>query len=92
MRFMTWNVWGRFGDSWMRRQRAIARTVRAQRPEFVALQATWQSDGQRQTSQLGFELGMESAFALSRMPADSNPDVHLGLGMPVATTWWLPVI
>ncbi|MFF0342794.1 endonuclease/exonuclease/phosphatase family protein [Kribbella sp. NPDC004875] len=81
MRFMTWNVWGRFGDSWLRRQRAIVKTVRAQRPEFVALQETWQSGGQSQTSLLGFELGMESAFALSRMPADSNPDVHLGLGI-----------
>ncbi|TCC24732.1 endonuclease/exonuclease/phosphatase family protein [Kribbella speibonae] len=81
MRFMTWNVWGRFGGEWVRRQRAIADTVRAQRPEFVALQETWRTDGQSQTDLLGFELGMTPVFAPSRMPRDPNPDVHLGLGI-----------
>lgn len=78
---MTWNVWGRFGDRWLRRQRAIAETVRGQRPDLVALQETWRSDGQAQTGLLGFELGMFSAFAPSRMPRDPNPDVRLGLGI-----------
>ncbi|TDW79607.1 endonuclease/exonuclease/phosphatase family metal-dependent hydrolase [Kribbella sp. VKM Ac-2566] len=81
VRFMTWNVWGRFGDHWLRRQRAIAETVRAQRPDFLALQETWRSDGQSQTDQLGFELGMSSVFAPSRMPRDPDPDVRLGLGI-----------
>ncbi|MFI5694655.1 endonuclease/exonuclease/phosphatase family protein [Kribbella sp. NPDC051586] len=78
---MTWNVWGRFGDRWLQRQRAIIDTVRGQRPDFVALQETWRSDGQAQTGLLGFELGMASAFAPSRMPQDPDPDVHLGLGI-----------
>ena len=78
---MTWNVWGRFGDRWLRRQRAIADTVRAQRPDFVALQETWRAGGQSQTHQLGFELGMSPAFAPSRMPRDPDPDVRLGLGI-----------
>ncbi|MGW5188198.1 endonuclease/exonuclease/phosphatase family protein [Kribbella sp. NPDC004138] len=78
---MTWNVWGRFGDRWLRRQRAIAETVRTQRPDFVALQETWRADGRSQTHQLGFELGMSPAFAPSRMPPDPDPDVHLGLGI-----------
>ncbi|MEV6889750.1 endonuclease/exonuclease/phosphatase family protein [Kribbella sp. NPDC051137] len=78
---MTWNVWGRFGDRWLRRQRAIAETVRAQRPDFVALQETWRSDDQAQPRLLGFELGMTSVFAPSRMPRDPDPDVHLGLGI-----------
>jgi endonuclease/exonuclease/phosphatase family metal-dependent hydrolase len=78
---MTWNVWGRFGDRWMRRQRAIVETVRAQRPDFVALQETWGSSGQAQTDLLGFELGMSSVFAPSRMPRDPDPDVRLGLGI-----------
>lgn len=81
MRFMTWNVWGRFGDHWLRRQRAIAETVRRQRPDFVALQETWRRDGQAQTGLLGFELGMTPVFAPSRMPADPDPDVRLGLGI-----------
>ena len=34
---MTWNV------------RAIAETVRGQRPDFVALQETWSSDAEAQT-------------------------------------------
>ncbi|MGZ0146050.1 endonuclease/exonuclease/phosphatase family protein [Kribbella sp. WER1] len=72
---MTWNVWGRFGDRWLRRQRAIATTVGSQRPDFVALQETWPA----QTEVLGFELGMTSVFAPSRMPQD--PEVHLGLGI-----------
>ncbi|MEU4196887.1 endonuclease/exonuclease/phosphatase family protein [Kribbella sp. NPDC026611] len=78
---MTWNVWGRFGDQWLRRQRAIADTVRAQRPDFVALQETWRTDGQLQTDLLGFELGMTPVFARSRMPRDPDPDVDLGLGI-----------
>jgi endonuclease/exonuclease/phosphatase family metal-dependent hydrolase len=78
---MTWNVWGRFGDRWLRRQRAIVDTVRAQRPDFVALQETWRRDGQAQTKLLGFELGMASAFARSRMPQDPDPEVQLGLGI-----------
>ncbi|MER7243251.1 endonuclease/exonuclease/phosphatase family protein [Kribbella sp. NPDC000426] len=78
---MTWNVWGRFGDRWMQRQRAIIDTVRGQRPDFVALQETWHRDGQAQTGLLGFELGMKSAFAPSRMPQDPDPDVQLGLGI-----------
>jgi endonuclease/exonuclease/phosphatase family metal-dependent hydrolase len=78
---MTWNVWGRFGDRWLRRQRAIAETVRGQRPDFVALQETWSIEGQAQTGQLGLELGMTPVFAPSRMPADPDPDVHLGLGI-----------
>ncbi|MFD7160523.1 endonuclease/exonuclease/phosphatase family protein [Kribbella sp. NPDC059898] len=78
---MTWNVWGRFGDRWLRRERAIARTVRAQRPDFVALQETWRSDGRTQARLLGFELGMTPVFAQSRMPTDPDPDVHLGLGI-----------
>lgn len=78
---MTWNVWGRFGDRWLRRQRAIADTVRAQRPDFVALQETWRTDGQSQTDLLGLELGMTPVFARSRMPRDPDPDVHLGLGI-----------
>ncbi|GAA1121463.1 hypothetical protein GCM10009630_19160 [Kribbella jejuensis] len=36
MRFMTWNVWGRFGDRWLRRQRAIAETVRGPLAELVS--------------------------------------------------------
>jgi endonuclease/exonuclease/phosphatase family metal-dependent hydrolase len=78
---MTWNVWGRFGDRWLRRQRAIAETVRGQRPDFVALQETWCSAGQAQTGLLGLELGMASAFAPSRMPRDPDPGVRLGLGI-----------
>jgi endonuclease/exonuclease/phosphatase family metal-dependent hydrolase len=81
MRFMTWNVWGRFGERWLRRERAIAETVRAQRPEFVALQETWRVDGTSQPAQLGAELGMSSAFAPSRMPRDPHPGVVLGLGI-----------
>ena len=72
---------GTFGDRWLRRQRAIAETVRTQRPDFVALQETWRADGRSQTHQLGFELGMSPAFAPSRMPRDPHPDVHLGLGI-----------
>jgi endonuclease/exonuclease/phosphatase family metal-dependent hydrolase len=78
---MTWNVWGRFGDRWLRRQRAIADTVRAQRPAFVALQETWRSDRQTQAELLGIELGMTSAFTPSRMPHDPDPEVRLGLGI-----------
>ncbi|WP_238155707.1 endonuclease/exonuclease/phosphatase family protein [Kribbella soli] len=78
---MTWNVWGRFGDRWPRRQRAIAETVRAQRPDFLALQETWRGNGQLQADQLGFELGMSAVFAPSRMPRDPDPDVRLGLGI-----------
>ena len=79
---MTWNVWGRFGDRWLRRQRAIAETVRGQRPDFVALQETWSSDGEAQTGQLGLELGMTPVFAASRMPPDpDHPGVQLGLGI-----------
>ncbi|HZX02842.1 endonuclease/exonuclease/phosphatase family protein [Kribbella sp.] len=78
---MTWNVWGRFGDRWLRRQRAIAETVRRQRPDFVALQETWRSTSEAQIRQLGFELGMTPVFAASRMPEDPDPDVRLGLGI-----------
>ncbi|MFF0267170.1 endonuclease/exonuclease/phosphatase family protein [Kribbella sp. NPDC004536] len=78
---MTWNVWGRFGDRWLRRQRAIAETVRGQRPDFVALQETWSSDAEAQTGLLGFELGMTPVFAPSRMPRDPDPGVQLGLGI-----------
>jgi endonuclease/exonuclease/phosphatase family metal-dependent hydrolase len=78
---MTWNVWGRFGDHWTRRQRAIAKTIRAQRPEFVALQETWTTGAVIQADLLGAELGMSSAFASSRMPQDPDPDVQLGLGI-----------
>ncbi|MGW7681733.1 endonuclease/exonuclease/phosphatase family protein [Kribbella sp. NPDC054772] len=78
---MTWNVWGRFGGSWLRRQRAIVNTMRAQRPDFVALQETWSSDGQAQADLLGYELGMTAVFAPSRMPKDPAPDVQLGLGI-----------
>jgi endonuclease/exonuclease/phosphatase family metal-dependent hydrolase len=78
---MTWNVWGRFGDRWLRRHRAIAETVRAQRPDFVALQETWRSGRQAQADLLGYELGMSPVFAPSRMPSDPDPDVRLGLGI-----------
>jgi endonuclease/exonuclease/phosphatase family metal-dependent hydrolase len=81
MRFMTWNVWGHFGDSWPRRQRAIVETVRAQRPEFIALQETWCVDDVVQAEALGAEMRMSSAFAESRMPRDPDPDVRLGLGI-----------
>jgi endonuclease/exonuclease/phosphatase family metal-dependent hydrolase len=65
----------------LRRQRAIVETVRARRPDFVALQETWRYDGQAQTDLLGFELGMTPVFAPSRMPRDPDPDVGLGLGI-----------
>jgi endonuclease/exonuclease/phosphatase family metal-dependent hydrolase len=81
MRFMTWNVWGRLGDHWSRRQRAIAMTIHAERPEFVALQETWAAGGVRQVDLLGAELGMSSAFARSRMPQDVDADGQLGLGI-----------
>ncbi|MBP2352053.1 hypothetical protein JOF29_003136 [Kribbella aluminosa] len=80
MRFMTWNVWGRLGDGWLRRQRAIAETVCGQRPDFVALQEIWSSDGEAQAGLLGLALGMTPVFAPSRMPQDPDPGVQLGLG------------
>lgn len=78
---MTWNVWGRFGDNWRRRHRAIVETIRAQRPEFVALQETWTAGEQTQADLLGAELGMSPVFALSRMPRDPDPDVRRGLAI-----------
>jgi endonuclease/exonuclease/phosphatase family metal-dependent hydrolase len=81
MRFMTWNVWGRFGGNWPRRHRAIVDTIHAQSVDFVALQETWVADGTSQARMLGTELRMSSTFAASRMPRDPDPDVQLGLAV-----------
>jgi endonuclease/exonuclease/phosphatase family metal-dependent hydrolase len=81
MRFMTWNVWGRLGDPWSRRQRAIVETIHAERPEFVALQETWAVGEVSQVDLLAAELGMSSAFAPSRMPQGVDADGQLGLGI-----------
>jgi endonuclease/exonuclease/phosphatase family metal-dependent hydrolase len=92
MRFMTWNVWGRFGGNWQRRQRRIARTIRTNRPDLVALQESWVAGGVRQSDILGAELHMSSIFAPSRMPQDPDPSVRLGLAIlsryPFATYEW----
>ncbi|TDU83903.1 endonuclease/exonuclease/phosphatase family metal-dependent hydrolase [Kribbella voronezhensis] len=81
MRFLTWNVGGRFDDHWPRRHRAIVDAIHAQSVDFVALQETWSADGTSQADMLGAELRMSSTFAPSRMPRDPDPGVQLGLAV-----------
>ncbi|MFI6718584.1 endonuclease/exonuclease/phosphatase family protein [Kribbella sp. NPDC050470] len=78
---MTWNVWGRFGTRWQRRHRTIAETIKAQGPTLVALQESWAVGKLRQADVLGAELRMSSAFAVTRMPRDPDPEVELGVAI-----------
>jgi endonuclease/exonuclease/phosphatase family metal-dependent hydrolase len=80
MRFMTWNVWGRFGD-WQQREQAIIETLASVRPDVLALQETWSTPSTTQAEILGGKLGMDATFARSRMPIDPDPDVQLGLAV-----------
>lgn len=56
-RFVTWNVWGRFGP-WQRRQDGIRSALAACGPDVVALQEAWSGEGGDQAAELGDALGL----------------------------------
>ena len=61
VRFLTWNVWWRFGP-WEQRQAAIEATLRTEAPDIVCLQEVWASDGGNdQAATLAASLGYEYA-------------------------------
>jgi Endonuclease/Exonuclease/phosphatase family len=49
-RFVTWNVWGRYGDDWQRRHHGIEETLVGAEPDVVCLIEAWQ---QGETTQPG---------------------------------------
>jgi endonuclease/exonuclease/phosphatase family metal-dependent hydrolase len=56
-RFVTWNVWGRFGP-WQRREDGIRSALAACGPDVVALQEAWSGEGRDQAADLGDALGL----------------------------------
>lgn len=77
---MTWNVWGRFG-AWRGRERAIVDTLTWVQADLLALQETWRTSATAQADVLGVELGLHAAYAATRMPMDTDPDVELGVAV-----------
>ncbi len=92
VRVMTWNVWWRFGPHWRDRQPGIRATLERLRPDVVALQEVWSSDGTTQAHELADALGMHAVFGSPSYPsAPGNREVTdwvgVGLGLAVLTRW-----
>jgi endonuclease/exonuclease/phosphatase family metal-dependent hydrolase len=90
VRLMTWNVWGRFGANWRKREDAIVSAIEALEPDVIALQEVWSTSQITQADVLGARLGLDTTFAKSRMPQDEDPEVELGLA--VMSRWPLSAV
>ncbi|ONK10316.1 endonuclease/exonuclease/phosphatase family protein [Streptomyces sp. MP131-18] len=92
MRFLTWNVWWRFG-SWERRKEAILAVLRAERPDVCGLQEVWDAEGTNLAGWLAGELGMHWAWGPGEVFPhwpDRPGGVRAGVGNAVLSRW--PVI
>lgn len=56
VRVVTWNVWGRYGDQWQRRQAGIEDTLRQAEPDVICLVESWRHDDTTQTELLADRL------------------------------------
>jgi endonuclease/exonuclease/phosphatase family metal-dependent hydrolase len=57
VRIVTWNVWGRYGDGWRRRQAGIEDTLADVDPDVVCLLEAWRDDETSQSEQVAERLG-----------------------------------
>jgi endonuclease/exonuclease/phosphatase family metal-dependent hydrolase len=58
VRFVTWNVWGRFGDDWKTRQAAIENVLIEVAPDVVCLVEAWRQDDTTQPELIAKQLGL----------------------------------
>ncbi|MGW0821992.1 endonuclease/exonuclease/phosphatase family protein [Streptomyces sp. NPDC002845] len=89
MRFVTWNVWWRFGP-WEERQKALLAVLRELRPDVVGLQEVWEQGGENLARWLADELGMHWTWAASDDAAYWQRrvgDTTTGIGNAVLSRW-----
>lgn len=82
---MVWNVWGRSGGNWRRREESILATLQTYRPDVLGLVESWSGDGTDQPRRLAVPCGMHAAWAPTSLPpplpyADQN-GIEIGLGL-----------
>lgn len=58
VRFVTWNVWGRYGDEWEARQVGIEDALIEAAPDVVCVVEAWRQDDVAQTSRIAQRLGL----------------------------------
>lgn len=82
---MVWNVWGRFGGNWRRREQSIVATLQAYRPDVLGLVESWSGDGTDQPQRLAAPCGMHAAWAPTSLPPTlpyaDQAGIELGLGL-----------
>ena len=57
LRVVSWNVWGRYGEHWAERQRAIEDELAAAAPDVVCLVESWRDDDIDQPALVATRLG-----------------------------------
>jgi endonuclease/exonuclease/phosphatase family metal-dependent hydrolase len=60
VRIVTWNVWGRYGNSWMERQAGIEETLFDVGPDIVCLVEAWRQGDTTQPELLAKRLGLQN--------------------------------
>lgn len=58
VRVATWNVWGRYGTSWLDRHAGISDALAEVQPDIVCLVETWAYEGAEQPDLLAHSLGL----------------------------------
>ncbi len=59
LRVVTWNVWGRYGEDWARRQAAIEDELAFAAPDLVCLVESWRADDVDQPALVARRLGFD---------------------------------
>lgn len=80
-RFVTWNVWGRFGP-WERRQEGIRAALAACSPDVVVLQEAWSTGDRDQAGELGAAIGLPYHCFHGNREFDGVPS-----GLAVSSPW-----
>lgn len=59
VRVVTWNVWGRYGAEWEKRQAALEETLAESGPDLICLVESWSQEGSTQPGRIAERLGFE---------------------------------
>jgi endonuclease/exonuclease/phosphatase family metal-dependent hydrolase len=85
VRFVTWNVWGRYG-AWDQRQAAIERTLANVEPDIVCLVESWATPDARQVDRVADRIGVQHRLFVGDWDQQGWTS-----GIGIATRWPISV-
>ncbi len=88
MRFVTWNLWWRYGP-WKQRREAIAATLAQIGPDLCGLQEVWGSHGRNLAADLADRLGLHWCWVEASRARDTagGHDDEMSIGNAILSRW-----